>query len=130
MGVRLYRLIATLLLVILPWQGIAGASMVSCAHAAATSESGASDVGHAHAAAGTPCHETPTPDGQGAHEALPDLGGWNACSGCAQCHACCAGVLPMVAQDTLVFSPSHPVFIPPAAIAGVVLEHLDPPPVG
>jgi hypothetical protein len=128
MRVRLYLLIGTLLLVILPAQGIAFAGMVTCAPAVATGVLAGRD---AHPAAGTPCHETPVSGGQGAEYATPaDLGGWNSCGGCVQCHACSAGVLPVAVQDTLIAPPLHPAFAPPAAIAGVVLEHIEPPPLG
>jgi len=36
----------------------------------------------------------------------------------------------MAALDAPVSSPLRPAFAPPAAIVGVVLDHLDPPPVG
>jgi len=117
---RLYRLLAAFLLAALPWQGFVGATMLSCAHAAATAQPG-----------GAPCHESAAPEQQGSgHEALADLGEWSACSGCAQCHACSASALPTTVEDPPVSSPLQPVFTPPAAIAGVVLEHADPPPVG
>jgi hypothetical protein len=119
---RLHRLFAAFLLVVLPWQGFAGASMLSCARATAPAQQSTADL---------PCHEAATHHSDAATpEAPSNLDGWTSCGGCAQCHACSASVLPMAAPDTPVAPPLRPAFTAPAAIAGVVLEHLDPPPVG
>jgi hypothetical protein len=122
MHLRLCRLIGAILVAVLPWQGMAATRVGSCVHAWAST---------ATRDAAAPCHEAASTAGAAAeHETPSGHDDRNACGGCAQCHACCAGILPISTRDTAIPSRSHPVFPPPAMIAGVVLEHLDPPPVG
>jgi hypothetical protein len=112
---RFHQLIAAILLAMLPWQAFAGATMSSCPDAGAPAQSWAP----------APCHDPVSGDPPGAtHESLSGVGG------CAQCHACSASMLPVMTGGNLASSPLQPTFASPAPIAGVVLEHLDPPPVG
>lgn len=118
---RFHRLLAALLLVALPWQAIAASRMIACAEAAPA-------AGPAAVAA---CHDASAHDGAAAvpdHVAKGAV--WQPCSGCAQCQACTASALPTTAPDTLSVSPLHPVFTVSPAIAGVVLDRFDRPPVG
>lgn len=115
MGCRLFRLLAVLLIAVLPWQTVAASRMIACAEPVPS--------------AAAPCHEASMQDDATSHGAGKSAA-WKPCSGCAQCQACTAAALPMTARDTLSVFPLQPVFTAPEVIAGVVLERLDRPPVG
>jgi hypothetical protein len=109
-----------LLLAVLPLQAFAGARMISCTDRVATADSAAAE----------PCHTASTHEDAGAGSAAAAGHGWDSCNGCAQCQVCSASALPVTVRSAVQIVPVSPVFPPPPAIIGVVLERLDRPPVG
>ncbi|WP_123071791.1 hypothetical protein, partial [Massilia aurea] len=82
-----------LMLLAIPFQGIASAAMLACAHDAGNSAAqGTQQATHAatahHDAASSPCHET-----QQIHDGTPDLAqdAHDHDGSCSACAACCMG---------------------------------------
>jgi hypothetical protein len=127
---RLSRLVAALLLLALPLQGMAAVRMGLCTHEMPCAKVTAL---HHHEAEGSATSTrdatTKAPGNVAAHACGEKTGGLTG-DNCAQCHACCASALPTTARGGMAAAPPHPVFDIPAAFAGFIPEHLDPPPVG
>ena len=122
------RVIAFVLLLWLPLQGVAALTMPFCRHAEQSSAStvtGRDAQTHAaHAHAGQ-AHDHRTPARPGDARGADTL----ACNDCGACHLACAPAVPSHAADAAAPLPGTPrLGPPPFAPPTVVLELLNPPP--
>jgi hypothetical protein len=127
---RFSRLVAALLLLALPLQGMAAVRMGLCAHEMPYAKVTAVHHHEAESSATSTRDATTTAPSNVAAHACGDQAGDLPADNCAQCHACCASALPTTARGGTASAPPHPAFDITAAFAGFIPEHLDPPPLG